>query len=138
MVPRELYSVMSSARSDDLHHTLVERVARRVEGRGVSRAAVDAAVGSVLAALDRAPAGGAPPRGELVAAVTARSIPDLASRLRGALAGAGVEVGAIGIAASGYHHVATLRIPAAARPQLESAARALGATVSVVDEEGTR
>lgn len=137
MVPRELYSVMPSARSDDLHHTLVERVARRVEGRGVSRAAVDAAVGSVLAALDRAPA--APGTvGELVAAVTARSVPDLASRLRAALAGSGVEVGSIGIAASGLHHVATLRIPAAARPQLESAARALGATFSVVGEEGPR
>lgn len=104
----------------------------------MSRAAVDAAVGSVLAALDRAPTAAPGTGGELVAAVTARSVPDLASRLRAALAGSGVEVGPIGIAASGFHHVATLRIPAAARPQLESAARALGASVSVVDDEASR
>ena len=129
---------MSLARSDDLHRTLVDRVARRVEGRGVSRAAVDAAVGSVLAALDRAPAASAAPAETLVAAVTARSTPDLASRLRGALAREGIEAGEIGIAASGLHNVATLRIAAAARPQLERAATALGATVSVVSEETSR
>ena len=73
-----------------------------------------------------------------MAAVTARSMPDLASRLRGALARAGVETGAIGIAASGFHHVATLRVPAGARATLEDIARALGATVSIVGEEGGR
>ncbi|NUS97666.1 MAG: hypothetical protein HOQ11_09715, partial [Gemmatimonadaceae bacterium] len=103
--------MMTPARSDDLHHTLVERVARRVEGRGVSRAAIDAAVGSVLGALDRASSVRPAAEGVLVAAVTTRSMPDLASRLRGALARAGVEVGPIGIAASGFHHVATLRLP---------------------------
>ena len=130
---------MAPARSDDLHRTLVDRVARRVEGRGVPLAAVDAAVGSVLAALERrersAPAA---PAGEVVAAVTARSLPDLASRLRAALARAGVTVGPIGIAAAGLHHVATLRIPAAARPALDAAAATLGATVSVVAGEEAR
>lgn len=129
---------MSSARSDDLHRTLVDRVAHRVEGRGVPRAAVDAAVGSVLAALERAPAALPASSGTMVAAVTARSMPDLASRLRGALAREGVQLGEIGIASSGLHNVATVRIAASARPKLESAAGSLGASVSVVSEEDLR
>lgn len=70
----------------------------------------------------------------LVAAVTARSVPDLASRLRTALARDGVTVGSIGIAAAGLHHVATLEIAPSARPALEAATRALGAQLSIVSE----
>jgi len=102
---------------------------------------VDAAVGSVMAALDArttgvrtAPSGGA--AGPLlVAAVTARSLPDLASRLRTALAREGITVGSIGIAAAGLHHVATLEIAGSARPALEAATRALGAQLSIVSGE---
>ena len=72
----------------------------------------------------------------LVAAVTARSVPDLASRLRATLAREGVTVGPIGIAAAGLHHVATLEIASSARPALEAAARALGAQLSIVSEDG--
>ena len=68
----------------------------------------------------------------LVAAVTARSVPDLASRLRSALGREGISVGSIGIATAGLHHVATLEIASGARPALESAARALGAQLSIV------
>lgn len=116
-------------------------MAQRVAGRGVSRAAVDAAVGSVIAALDARSGGspgtspGASPAPMLVAAITARSVPDLASRLRAALGREGVTVGSIGIAAAGLHHVATLEIASAARPALEAAARALGAQVSIVSED---
>ena len=74
--------------------------------------------------------------GMLVAAVTARSLPDLASRLRAALGRDGVSVGSIGIAAAGLHHVATLQIASSARPALETAARALGAQLSIVSEDG--
>ena len=77
------------------------------------------------------PAVGSP----LVAAVTARSLPDLASRLRSALAREGVSVGAIGIAAAGLHHVATLSIASSARPALESVVRALGGQLSIVSED---
>lgn len=114
-------------------------MAQRVAGRGVSRAAVDAAVGSVMAALDArsggSPSAGAGPAPMLVAAVTARSVPDLASRLRAALGREGVTAGSIGIAAAGLHHVATLEVARAARPALEAAARALGAQVSIVSED---
>ena len=116
-------------------------MAQRVAGRGVSRAAVDAAVGSVMAAIDARTGGAAtaaPDVGSgtmLVAAVTARSLPDLASRLRSALGRDGVSVGSIGIAAAGLHHVATLEIASAARPALEAAVRALGAQLSIVSED---
>jgi hypothetical protein len=135
------YFLIVPSRPEDLRRTVADRVAQRVAGRGVSRAAVDAAVGSVMAALDarvggvpeaKAGAGSAP---MLVAAVTARSLPDLASRLRAALGREGITVGPIGIAASGLHHVATLEIAGPARPALESAARALGAQVSIVSED---
>ncbi len=124
---------------------VADRVAQRVAGRGVSRAAVDAAVGSVFGALEsrRAASGGSQASGSgpdtaptptLVAAVTARSLPDLASRLRAALAREGVTVGPIGIAAAGLHHVATLEIVGSGRQALEAAARTLGAQLSIVSE----
>lgn len=132
------YFLIVPSRPEDLRRTVADRVAQRVAGRGVSRAAVDAAVGSVMAALDArsagAPAADARANGApmLVAAVTARSLPDLASRLRAALGRDGVAVGAIGIAAAGLHHVATLEITSEARPALEAAVRALGARLSIV------
>ena len=124
---------------------MADRVAQRVAGRGVSRAAVDAAVNSVIGALEsRREAGDDMPSSgsaavtaaapALVAAVTARSLPDLASRLRAALAREGVTVGPIGIAAAGLHYVATLEIASSGRPALETAARALGAQLSIVGE----
>jgi hypothetical protein len=137
------YFLIVPSRPEDLRRTVADRVAQRVAGRGVSRAAVDSAVGSVLAALDARSASGtaaATPAwassGTLVAAVTARSLPDLASRLRSALGREGLTVGSIGIAAAGLHHVATLEIPASGRPALEAACRALGAQLSFVSGEG--
>jgi hypothetical protein len=132
------YFLIVPSRSEDLRRTVADRVAQRVAGRGVSRATVDSAVGSVLAALDARGAGtevrSAQPT--LVAAVSARSMPDLASRLRSALARDGVSVGAIGIAAAGLHHVATLEIPDSIRPALERVAAALGGQVSIVSGDG--
>jgi hypothetical protein len=135
------YFLIVPSRPEDLRRTVADRVAQRVAGRGVSRAAVDAAVGSVMAALDARTGAaavanpGAAAGPTLVAAVTARSVPDLASRLRAALGREGVSVGSIGIAAAGLHHVATLEIASASRPALEAAARALGAQVSIVSED---
>jgi hypothetical protein len=142
------YFLIVASRPEDLRRTVADRVAQRVAGRGVSRAAVDAAVGSVLAALEArtgaagGASGGSTPSGaavsgtgsRLVAAVSARSLPDLASRLRAALQREGISAGSIGIAAAGLHHVATLEIASSARPALEAAARALGAQLSIVSE----
>lgn len=132
------YFLIVPSRPEDLRRTVADRVAQRVAGRGVSRAAVESTVASVLDAIEARNAGGSEPRREagsgtmLVAAVTARSLPDLASRLRAALAREGATVGSIGIAAAGLHHVATLEIASSARPALEAAVRALGAQLSIV------
>ena len=135
------YFLIVLSRPEDLRRTVADRVAQRVAGRGVSRAAVDAAVGSVLSEIEarRTGAAGTVEAGPvLVAAVTARSIPDLASRLRSALARDGVTVGPIGIAAAGLHHVATLEVARSARGPLERAVIALGAQLSIVSEDASR
>ena len=121
----------------DIRETLVERVERKVAGRGIPRRAVEAAVSRVVEALDAAPAGaaaaapaaGGPP---IVAALTARSAPDLASRVRRALAAEGVTELDLGVATAGQHTVVTVRAGATARAALERAASALGASLSVV------
>lgn len=132
------YFLIVPSRPEDLRRTVADRVAQRVAGRGVSRAAVESTVASVLDAIEARDAGSPDVRRDagsgtmLVAAVTARSVPDLASRLRTALAREGTTVGSIGIAAAGLHHVATLEIASSARPALEAAVRALGAQLSIV------
>lgn len=100
----------------------VGSVVSALEARGaVSEAS---AVTGATQAVDAGPA--------FVAAVTARSVPDLASRLRSALARDGITIGEIGIAAAGLHHVATLELPVSARASLERAVAALGGQLSVV------
>jgi hypothetical protein len=135
------YFLIVALRSEDLRRTVADRVAQRVAGRGVSRATVDATVATVLSAIDARTGSTAETRIDapnsgplLVAAVTARSLPDLASRLRGELARDGVMVGPIGLAAAGLHHVATLEIPHSARTALERATAALGGQLSIVGE----
>jgi hypothetical protein len=133
---------MVSLRPDEIRRTLAERVARRVQGHGISRASVAGAVDKVLGALSEArdePAPGASrPEGSVVAAVTGRSVPDLASRVRAALAKEGVAVGAIGSATAGNHNVVTLSVDGPARAALERVADALKVSVTFVPGEGAR
>jgi len=133
---------MVSLRPDEIRRTLAERVARRVQGHGISRASVDGAVDKVLGALseaqDEAAPGASRPEGSVVAAVTGRSVPDLASRVRGALAKEGVAVGAIGSATAGNHNVVTLSVDGPARAALERVADVLKVSVTFVPGEGTR
>ena len=79
---------------------------------------------------DTDPAPGAPGP-ELVAAFTAASAPDLASRLRRALAERGVTPSALATASAGRHTVVTVSV-ASDRAALEQAASAAGARVSIV------
>jgi hypothetical protein len=116
---------------------LIERVGRTLQGEGVPRQRVASAVDSVLAGLDRA--ADAPPAASgpaLVAAFTARSAPDLASRVRRGLEQAGVSVLAAGSATSGRHTVVTTRVPASSRDVLSSVAVGIGAAVSVQEDAG--
>ena len=135
---------MVSPRPDEIRRTLAERVARRVQGHGISRASVDGAVDKVLGALSAAQGGTAPDtsgRGDgssVVAALTGRSVPDLASRVRAALSKEGVAVGAIGSATAGNHNVVTLSVDGPARAALERVADALKVSVTFVPEEGAR
>ena len=137
---------MATARREEIERTLAERVAQRVAGRGISRRAVDKAVARVLDTLPASAVGSVPAASPIVTpytgatilvAVTARSVPDLGSRLRAALVRDGIEPGVIGLATAGHHNVATFRIPASARDGTARAATVLGYAMTVVSEEGT-
>ena len=134
---------MVSPRPDEIRRTLAERVARGVQRHGISRVSVDRAVDEVLGALSAtqdAPASSAsrPPGPLVLAALTGRSVPDLASRVRAALVQEGVAVGAIGSATAGNHNVVTLSVDEPTRPALERVASALKVSLTFVPEEGAR
>ena len=110
-----------TARRADERRALSNAVMARVAGRGISRQAVDDVVGRVLdtlAATERTRTAQAA-TGTVVAALTARSIPDLASRIRRDLEGAGIVIEEMGIGSAGQHTVVTVRLPASARSDLE-------------------
>ena len=131
---------MVSPRPDEIRRLLAERVARRVQGHGISRASVDAAVQSVLGALDgRTPstqtiAAERGPQLSIVAALTGRSVPDLASRVRAALEREGVQVETLGSAMAGNHNVVTIQVTSSSRAAVERVAGALKVSVSFVSE----
>ena len=134
---------MVSPRPDEIRRTLAERVARRVQRHGISRATVDHAVDNVLGALSAAqdapaPSAARPSRPAVLAALTGRSVPDLASRVRAALLQEGVAVGEIGSATVGSHNVVTLSVDEPARAAVERVANALKVSLTFVPEEGAR
>ena len=134
---------MVSRQSDEIRRTLAERVARRVQSHGISRASVDRAVDKILVALSTAEGAPAPrvsrPEGPLVlAALTGRSVPDLASRVRAALVKEGVAVGPIGSATAGSHNVVTLSVDEPARGAVERVAHALEVSLTFVPEDAAR
>jgi hypothetical protein len=101
--------------------------------------AVDNVLGALSAAQDMsAPSASRPSGPPVLAALTGRSVPDLASRVRGALAKEGVAVGAIGSATAGNHNVVTLSVDEPARAVLERVASALKVSLTFVPEEGAR
>ena len=127
--------------SDELERALAARVAGLVEGRGIPRARVSAAVRQVVAALRR---DAAPRTSEatmpsdhaatpLVLAALAAARPDLASATRAACSVAGVSITALGTGAAGRHTVVTLLVPAAARAALAAVAQSVGAAVTLLD-----
>ena len=128
---------------EDIRRTLTERVASRVAGEGISRASIEAAVDGVVAALGHRSAPAAAPASTpatpapmpdgapMIAALSGQSAPDLASRLRAALARDGIRVAALGIATRGRHTVVTLRLPATARQALERIAAEQSLSLSI-------
>src|SRR5687767_12926961 len=102
----------------DIRDVLIERVERKVAGQGISRRAVEGAVARVLDTLGAA----APSRAasaDVIAAFTARSAPDLASRVRKALRGEGITELQLGIATAGQHTVVTVRVASSGSAALE-------------------
>ena len=119
--------------SDTVRRALRERVARKVAGSGISPRAIERAVDAVVSAL---PAEGAPVTGggpEIIVAISARSIPDLGSRVRAALTKEGVSVAEVAVASAGQHTVVTLRAAASARDAIARVAEAQKASFTVVD-----
>jgi hypothetical protein len=101
--------------------------------------AVDNVLGALSAAQDMPAPSASRPSGQLVlAALTGRSVPDLASRVRAALVQEGVTVGAIGSATAGNHNVVTLSVDEPARAAVERVASALKVSLTFVSEEAAR
>lgn len=128
-------------RREDLRRALAERVARKVEGHHIDRRVVDATVDRVVSALDAgdtmpSSVGSASPP-MILAAVSARSTPDLASRVRAALEREGVRDVELGRGSAGRHAVVTLRLPADSRVALERIAARDGFSLSLL-ESGVR
>jgi hypothetical protein len=117
--------VLSHAERDDL----IARVERKLARRDVPRAVVVDAVERVAGALvarERDGRDGAE-RPVTVVAVCADSMPDLASRLRRALAERGASIGELGSATEGRHTVVTLEIENGKTEALQRAVAQLGA-----------
>jgi len=104
---------------------LIARVEQRLGGRAVNRAAIQAAVDQVLAALALPDESPATPCG--VFALTAESMPDLASRVRQMLSAGDAASLESATATSGRFTVVTLRASSDLASRLESVAHDVGA-----------
>ena len=118
----------------ELERAVAARVAGLVEGRGIPRARVTAAVRQVVAALPyEPPAAAATGSAPTVLAAFAAARPDLASATRAACTAAGVAIASLGTGRAGRHTVVTLIAPAVAQAALAGVARSLGAAMTVLD-----
>jgi hypothetical protein len=118
--------------SEDTRQALIERVQRKVAGRGIARRTVEAAVARVaeaLASQDATPTAPESPE-QLIAVFASTTFPDLLSRVRAALDAEGIASTAAS-AQSGRHTVVTVRVPASARDHLLAIAHRLGASLTL-------
>ena len=130
---------MTPTHSNDLARALTERVERRVAGRGIQREHIEKTVRQVVAAIPASLLGGGTQRdAELVAAISARSTPDLASRVRRLLDAEHVPIGGMGVGQSGQHTVVTLQLSAQARSAVERLAEQHGYFVTFLDPADAR
>jgi hypothetical protein len=111
---------------------LISRVEQRLGGRAVSRAVIASAVDQVLAKL--AVPDESPVPDQVFFALSAESMPDLASRVKQKLSASGVSPFDSGTATAGRFTVVTLRASGRSRATLEDVARAVGATLTVVED----
>ena len=117
---------------EDVRRALIQRVARKVSGHGITRRSIEGAVDRVLAALPpdlEVPAAAQP----VTAVLSAASAPDLASRARRVLERHGVRVSGLGFGSAGRHTVVTVQLDGSDRAALERAAAELGASLMILD-----
>jgi len=130
---------MTHTHTNNLAQTLSERVERRVRGRGISRTLIESTVRQVVAALPASTVGVASqPVASLVAAISARSTPDLASRVRRLLDAQHVPIMGIGVGQAGQHTVVTIELSVQARSAVERLAEQPGYLVTFLDSADAR
>ena len=120
------------ASREDVRHTLIQRVTRKVSGHGIPRRSIEGAVDRVLSALPEGLDATSLPTPQ-IAVLAAASAPDLPSRARRVLGRHGAQVVAMGTGTAGRHTVVTVQLAAGAGPGLERAAAELGASLSLLD-----
>ena len=120
--------VLSSSERDDLIRRVEQKLGRTSVRAQLVREVVDRTLGALPDAMP------AKPTARVTAVFAATSTPDLASRVRQALAGRNVAVDHVGSATEGRHTVVALHVPASAGAILPSIASASGARVSVRSE----
>jgi hypothetical protein len=123
---------MGMAPREDVRRALIQRVARKVSGHGITRRSIESAVDRVLASLP-ADLGAARPATQQVAVLAAPSAPDLASRARRVLERQGATVVGMGTGSAGRHTVVTVRLDGSGGRTLEQAAAELGASLTLLD-----
>ncbi len=117
---------------EDVRRALIQRVARKVSGHGITRRSIEGAVDRVLAALP-ADIEASEPSVSQLAVLSASSAPDLASRARRVLEAHGASIASLGTGSAGRHTVVTVQLRGTSRPALERAAAELGASLTILD-----
>jgi hypothetical protein len=129
---------MAKAPSADVRRELTRRVADRLAGSGIARSVVAEAVGRVLDALEpMTRAAVTSPPSTILAAISARSVPDLGSRVRRDLERDGVVIEEMGLGAAGQHTVVAVRVSASARAALERLAERSHYSLSFLNHPDT-
>ena len=123
---------MGMAPREDVRRVLIQRVARKVSGHGITRQLIEGAVDRVLASLP-SDLEGAQPSSRQVAVLSAASAPDLPSRARRVLGRHGATVLGMGTGSAGRHTVVTVQLGGLGGPALERAAAELGASLTILD-----
>jgi hypothetical protein len=129
---------MAKAPNADVRRELTRRVTYRLAGSGIARSVVEDAVARVLDALEpTAVASDISQPPTIVAAISARSVPDLGSRVRRDLERDAVVIEEMGLGTAGQHTVVTVRVSASARAALQRLAERSHYSLSFLNHPDT-
>ena len=127
--------VVSSSERDDLVRRVEQKLGRTRVRAGLVQETVDRTLGALASRAATPVPASLPVPALATAIVAAASMPDLASRLRSALASHGVALEQMSVATAGRHTVVAARCPHAAESVVRSAATAIGARINWRTEE---